>query len=276
VFTTMGHTRARYFGPEIGVIIFNSLLNNSVFPIDHDQAFQQTNHRSLSAASERPLINFSWRYDSGLVVGSVPDIDTALSLTGAEQSAIGFFCGSQRPTLNTPITACDSGGGATRLRIPAEGTQNDDTNPARVAPRQVFDLGAGTGNLLRREPNRVTLQLTVVNLTNKVALYNFLSTFGGTHFLSPRTYEASVGFVFLIRISALFRYNLGRWYVRPGDTGRRSLFWFSSSGFLSRRRKRSAHRIPSITRRTVVVSAIPVTCRFCKRRVTSVFYHSLY
>jgi len=29
-----------------------------------------------------------------------------------------------------------------------------------------------------------------------VALYNFLSTFSGTHFVSPRRLEVSVGFTF--------------------------------------------------------------------------------
>jgi hypothetical protein len=33
-------------------------------------------------------------------------------------------------------------------------------------------------------------------LTNKVALYNFLSTFSGTHFVSPRTYQAEMRFIF--------------------------------------------------------------------------------
>ncbi len=31
-----------------------------------------------------------------------------------------------------------------------------------------------------------------MNLTNKVALYNFLSTFSGTHFVAPRNYQAAV------------------------------------------------------------------------------------
>ena len=34
------------------------------------------------------------------------------------------------------------------------------------------------------------------NLFDKVALYNFLSTFSGTHFLQPRTVIARVGLVF--------------------------------------------------------------------------------
>jgi hypothetical protein len=39
-------------------------------------------------------------------------------------------------------------------------------------------------------------KLTVVNLTDKVALYNFLSSFSGTHFVAPRTVEGSVTFRF--------------------------------------------------------------------------------
>jgi outer membrane receptor protein involved in Fe transport len=42
----------------------------------------------------------------------------------------------------------------------------------------------------------MTLQLTVTNLTNRLALYNFLSTFSGTHFVAPRTYQLSVGYIF--------------------------------------------------------------------------------
>jgi len=35
-----------------------------------------------------------------------------------------------------------------------------------------------------------------VNLTNKVALYNFLSSFSGTHFVAPRTVQGSVSLQF--------------------------------------------------------------------------------
>ena len=41
-----------------------------------------------------------------------------------------------------------------------------------------------------------TLRLTATNLANKVALYNFLSTFSGTHFVAPRSYALGLGFVF--------------------------------------------------------------------------------
>jgi hypothetical protein len=40
--------------------------------------------------------------------------------------------------------------------------------------------------------------LTAINLTNKTALYNFLSTFSGTHFVTPRAYTAELGFHFYL------------------------------------------------------------------------------
>ena len=38
-----------------------------------------------------------------------------------------------------------------------------------------------------------SLRFTVINLTNKEALYNFLSTFSGTHYVTPRTETVRVG-----------------------------------------------------------------------------------
>ncbi len=197
-YTTMGHTRSRYFGPEVGGLIFNSPLDTSVFRIDHDQAFQQTTHVRYQRPKNGAWFAFTWRYDSGLVAGAVDSLEAALGLTAAQQAAIGFFCGGQRASLSQGITQCASSNfGATRLRIPAPGTADPDHNPPRVAPRHLFDLGAGTDNLFRRsEGTRVTLKFTVLNVTDKIALYNFLSTFSGTHFVAPRTYQAEVGVVF--------------------------------------------------------------------------------
>ncbi len=185
-FTTMGHNRARFF-PEGG----------DVFRIDHDQNFQQTTNIRYQWKKDGPWAALTWRYDSGLVAGSVASLDDALALTPAEQSAIGFFCGSQIATPDNGIPSCKSGFGATRVRIPAEGTADDDRNPPRIAPRHIFDLGIGTDNLLHaHESSRIKLRFTVSNLANKVALYNFHSTFSGTHFVAPRTYSGAIGFVF--------------------------------------------------------------------------------
>ncbi len=50
----------------------------------------------------------------------------------------------------------------------------------------MFNLGIGSDNLLHAEGRkRIIAAFEVTNLTNKVALYNFLSTFSGTHFLAP-------------------------------------------------------------------------------------------
>jgi hypothetical protein len=201
-YSVLGHARSRFFGPEVGGLIFNSPLNVAVFRIDHDQAFQQTTHIQYQFhqfAKRRPWVGLTWQYQSGLVNGSVPDLASALALDGDQQAAIGFFCGNNVATLNNPITSCGlpyPQWGATRVDIPAPGTGNDDTNPPRIAPRNLLDLGVGFDNLFHTEHPRVTLKLTAINLTNKVALYNFLSTFSGTHFVTPRTWQVELGFNF--------------------------------------------------------------------------------
>ena len=64
-YTTMGHTRARFFGPENGGLIFNSPVNTAVFRIDHDQAFQQTTNLRYQRPHNGLWGAFTWRYDSG-------------------------------------------------------------------------------------------------------------------------------------------------------------------------------------------------------------------
>jgi hypothetical protein len=82
------------------------------------------------------------------------------------------------------------------LSIPAPGTANADTNPARIAARNLFDLSVGHDNLFHGDKLKVSLQLTAVNLANQTALYNFLSTFSGTHYVTPRTLTAEIGLHF--------------------------------------------------------------------------------
>src|ERR1041385_8155773 len=199
-FMVAGHTRARFFPPETGGLFFNSDLLAGVFRIDHDQKFKQTTN--LKYTFERwkklsPYVGLTWRYDSGLVAGAVPDYATALTFTPDQQQQIGLFCGSTFATLANPITVCDSANrGALRVCIPANGTENDDTNPPRIAPRHLFDLSVGTDNLLRTDRTKLTLRFTAMNITNKVALYNFLSTFSGTHFVAPRAFQVQAGITF--------------------------------------------------------------------------------
>jgi Carboxypeptidase regulatory-like domain len=194
-FVVMAHTNAIFSPPGNGGILLEEAPGD--FRIDHDQKFNSTANvqyvfnRAIGAWGA-----LSWRYDSGLVAGAVGSIDDALALTGDQQAAIGFFCGGQVATPAAPITDCASGGGATRLRIPAEGTEDDVTNPPRIAPRHLFDLGLGADNLFHGDKTRVKLRVSVVNVANKEALYNFLSTFTGTHFVTPRAYQVQFGVSF--------------------------------------------------------------------------------
>jgi hypothetical protein len=195
-YSVMGHTRARFFGPETGGLLFNSPVDVSVFRIDHDQAFQQNTHVQYQPTKRSPWIGFTWSYESGEVAGEVPDFNTLLGLSGDQQQQAGLFCGSTFATPTSPIRSCPSNLGVTRLVIPQAGTYDADKNPARVAPRNLFDAAVGWDNIFHGDRYKWNMRLTATNLTNKDALYNLLSTFSGTHFVSPRTWKAELGFDF--------------------------------------------------------------------------------
>jgi Carboxypeptidase regulatory-like domain/TonB-dependent Receptor Plug Domain len=194
---------ARFFPPQtsgLGVTVGQS---GTPFRIDHDEKFNQTTHLQYQPWKAGPWVGFNWRYDSGLVAGSVPfatDTTTPVDLTvlsADQQLQAGLFCGSQRPTLSAPLTTCaPSQYGSTLVKIPAPGTQDPDHNPQRIAPRSLFDLSLGDDNLFKGERYKWSLSLTAINLTNKLALYNFLSTFSGTHYVTPRALTAQIGFHF--------------------------------------------------------------------------------
>ncbi len=129
----------------------------------------------------------------------------ALNLTPDQQFEAGLFCGSIFATPTMPISSAlcpnlrpASQYGSKFLSVPAPGTENDDHNPPRVAPRHLFDLSVGDDDLLhfKAERYKVSLRFTVINLTNKESLYNFLSTFSGTHYVTPRTENVELGFHF--------------------------------------------------------------------------------
>ncbi len=194
-FVVMAHTSAIFSPPGNGGILVEEATGD--FRIDHDQKVNSTTN--LQYTFIKPIgawAALNWRYDSGLVAGAVGSIEDALALTGDQQAAIGFFCGGTVATRDQPTTDCTSGGGATRLRIPAEGTADDVENPPRIAPRHLLDLMFGVDNLFRNDKAKVRLRFGVVNVANKEALYNFLSTFTGTHFVTPRAYQFQVGMTF--------------------------------------------------------------------------------
>ena len=134
--------------------------DTSVFRIDHDQAFQQTTHLIYRRPNNGPWVAFTWRYDSGLVAGAVGSLDDALGLTRrATSRPSASICGSQFAIAGrSPIADCASPNfGATRLVIPAAGTDERDHNPPRIAPRHLFDLGRRHGQPVpyRSRPDHV-------------------------------------------------------------------------------------------------------------------------
>ncbi|HYW40473.1 MAG TPA: carboxypeptidase regulatory-like domain-containing protein [Terriglobales bacterium] len=199
----MSSVAARFFPPQtsgLGTTVGQSGLP---FRIDHDEKFNQTTHLQYQPWKNAPWVGLNWRYDSGLVAGSVPfatDTTTPVDLTGLsadQQLQAGLFCGSQHPTLTQPLTTCaPSQYGSNLVKIPAPGTENDDHNPPRIAPRNLFDVALGDDNLFKGDHYKWSLTLTAINVTNKLALYNFLSTFSGTHYVTPRALTAQIGFHF--------------------------------------------------------------------------------
>jgi hypothetical protein len=223
---------ARFFQPQIGgagATVATAAGNAAGLPfrIDHDEKFNQTTHLQYQLGKQGPWIGFNWRYDSGLVAGATPCFGLStfndcpgsfispagvptvsmiaanyggVPLSANQEFQAGMFCGTQRatPTSPLPFTCPASQFGSTLIRIPAPGTQNDDKNPARIAPRHLFDLALGDDNLAHfaNDRYRLSAQLTVVNLANNYALYNFLSTFSGTHYVTPRTITAEIGLHF--------------------------------------------------------------------------------
>ena len=200
VFSTVS---ARFFLPQVSGAGETPAAPAGVFRIDHDERFNETTHLQYQIRKNGPWLGFNWRYDSGMVAGAVPfaaDTTTPVDLSGLtadQQMQAGLFCGNALPSLGAPLTTCaPSQYGSSRVTIPVPGTENDDHNPPRIAPRHVFDLAIGDDDIFRGDKYKWSLRLTAINLTNKVALYNFLSTFSGTHFLTPRTYTAEIGFHF--------------------------------------------------------------------------------
>src|SRR4029077_6564246 len=127
--------------------------------------------------------------------------DAALALSPNQQASIGLACGGNVATYNNGGLSPDICGTSVvtskLLTLPQAGKEDDDHNPDRVKARHGFNLGIGTDNLLHTEGRgRITAPLQITNLGNQVALYNFLSTFSGTHFLQPRAFVGRVGFVF--------------------------------------------------------------------------------
>ena len=214
----MSSVAARFFPPQTGGLGVTVGQTGTPFRIDHDEAFNMTAHLQYQTPWKRgPWFGFNWRYDSGLVAGAVPcygvlpfnDCPTSTTLNGQpavdlsglsadEEFQAGLFCGSVKSSPYTPLpTPCPASQyGSNLVKIPAPNTQNDDHNPQRIAARNLFDIAIGDDNLFMGDRYKWSLQFTAINLTNQYSLYNFLSTFSGTHYVTPRALTVQLGFHF--------------------------------------------------------------------------------
>ena len=221
-FVVMSSVAARFFPPQVAGAGATIGASGLPFRIDHDERFNQTTHVQYQMPFQRgPWIGLNWRFDSGLTAGSVPCYnDTgdpnspcgasslpdgtpainlkATGLTPDQEFQAGLACDGVKatPTVGLPDLCAASELTSKLVSIPAPNTENDDKNPPRIAPRNLFDASIGEDNLFNGDKRKWSLRLTVVNLTNKYALYNFLSTFSGTHYVTPRAMTAEIGFHF--------------------------------------------------------------------------------
>jgi hypothetical protein len=219
-FVVMSSVAARFFPPQIGGAGATVGQSGYPFRIDHDERFNQTTHIQYQLPFRKSTwFGFNWRYDSGLVAGSVPCYNTTdpnsgcggtsitlpngqpgidlSGLTPDQQFQAGLACDGVRATPTSGFTQCDANGLTSNLvKIPAPGTENDDKNPPRIQPRSLFDIAAGEDNLFNGDRYRWGARITAVNVTDKYALYNFLSTFSGTHYVTPRAITGQITFSF--------------------------------------------------------------------------------
>jgi len=219
-FVSMSSVSARFFPPQSAGAGATVGQSGYPFRIDHDEKFNETTHVQYQIPGKRgPWVGFNWRFDSGLNAASTPcynmtdpnshcrAISTTLNgqpaidlsrFTADQEFEAGLACNGVKatPTSALPTTCLASQLTSSLLSIPTPGTENDDKNPSRVKPRSLFDASVGVDNLFGDDKHRVSLRVTAVNLANKVALYNFLSTFSGTHYVTPRAVTAEIGYHF--------------------------------------------------------------------------------
>ena len=220
-YVVMSSVAARFYPQQVAGAGATVGQTGLPFRIDHDEKFNQTSHLQYTFARGKALKGlwggFNWRYDSGQVAGAAPcynplsnDPNSACaatsttlgglpavdlsSLTADEEFQAGLTCNGVKATPGNPLPAVclASQYGSTLLKIPAPGTGDNDKNPPRIQPRDLFDASLGKENLFHADRYKVDLDVTAINVTNKYALYNFLSTFSGTHYVTPRAMTAKI------------------------------------------------------------------------------------
>ena len=159
-YLSLGRTRAIFQAPLVGglQLVAPEAAPGERFLIDHDQKLSA--QVGIVFDREGFTAQVIGRYDSGLV---------------AQDPAVA---------KGNP----DYAFGAEYVRMDSEGTW-------RIKPRTIWDLSLGQA-WKRAGVRRISVGLDLLNATDEKGLYNFLSTFGGTHVIPPRTLAARVKWAF--------------------------------------------------------------------------------
>ncbi len=137
-------------------------------------------------------------------------VPVALPLTADEEFQSGLACNGDRATpthlIGTPVTLagvtyyeCPANElTSSVLNIPVPGHGDNDHSPPRVDQRNLFDMSLGEDNLFHSHGDKYKwgAQVSAINVTNRYALYNFLSTFSGTHYVTPRAITGQISLSF--------------------------------------------------------------------------------
>ena len=160
-----GTVRTLFYDPTVGGLDAATTANDALpYLIDHDQKLtMQLGVRYEHRGFYGQVVG---RYDSGLVAGD----PTAPGVAGNPDYSFG---------------------------IPYVHEVHDSLvgDYWRVNPRTVWNLSLGQEFKLT-DRKSLLAEMDLLNVFDEKAIYNFLSTFGGTHVIPPRTLAARVKYRF--------------------------------------------------------------------------------
>jgi Carboxypeptidase regulatory-like domain/TonB-dependent Receptor Plug Domain len=162
-YLSFGTNSSIFFPPFSGGLITGDVPTEP-FRIDHDQKIETQWEGRYYEKKRGWWMALDGRYDSGLVT----DFGDPLAIAANPDIAFG---------------------------LPFVRATDDPLAPFRIRPRAIYNYSAGV-DLFRDSRYQVNLQFNLLNLTDKQGLYNFLSPFGGTHVIPPRTYTLRTTFNF--------------------------------------------------------------------------------
>ncbi len=162
-YLSFGANSAIYSPPFAGGLITGDIPATQ-FRIDHDQKLASQWQAEYRNKKHGWWTSLSGRYDSGLVA----EVDDPAAI--ARDPDIAFGLNYVRAT-------------------------GDPLAPFRIKPRAIWNYSAGV-DLFHETKHAINLQFDLLNLADQKGLYNFLSPFGGTHVIPPRTFAMKLKYNF--------------------------------------------------------------------------------